>query len=862
MDFPTPDGIAFADIASPEAALAALPVAAARWFARRFGEPTPAQRLAWPAVSAGRNLLLSAPTGTGKTLAAFLPLLGGLIAEPPSARSPWASLTRGVSCLYIAPLKALGNDALRNLARVVGELATLVANPTLPRLAIRCGDTPSRERRAQCENPPDILLTTPESLAVLLSRPQASRLFCGLRQVVVDEVHALAPTKRGTDLALSLERLELLAGRSFQRIGLSATAAPLEVAARFLVGEGRSCAIGSAMSAEAIELTYKPLEGGARFLGQLVETLEPSLRANRATLLFTNARGLAERLAWSLRHAMPDWNDLIAVHHSALAAERRHEVEGAFKRGELRAVVSSTSLELGIDIGSLDLVVLVHPPGDVVRLLQRIGRAGHGPGRVKRGLVLTESAAELLEAVVTGASGRATQCEALRIPDRPLDVLCQQLLGMASAGECDAEAVFAMVRRATPYRDLDRKEFDDCLRYLVGLDHQRQPWLPARLEGDECAFTIRDARTARLLRRNLGSILAEETAPVQQMKDVEYEPIGEVDRPFAETLQPGDRFLLDGRCLEVRSYEFGTLSVDEAPGRPAVPRWPGEGWPLSAELAGRLYSLRVQAGEALRDGLGALADLLRSEYGLDGEAAEVLAEYFERQEALSEIPDGDGILIEAIGSTAAAELYVHTPLNRLANDALARVAVHRLARDHGRAADSIVADLGFALLIRSEMTSAAPELIRTLLAADRFGADLDAALSDSPALRERFQRVATTGLMLLRNPIGGPRKVGGRSWGERQLFDRVRAHDADFVLLRQAMRELRGERCNLEAALRFVESLPRQTLKCRRLSRPSPFAENWTQRDYGATEEAESPAEALRRLHAVLTGGATDASAY
>jgi ATP-dependent Lhr-like helicase len=872
MDLSTPNGIAFADIASPAGALAALPDPTARWFSKRYGVPTAAQRLAWPAVAAGHNLLLSAPTGTGKTLAAFLPILGSMIAETSETRLPWSILARGVSCLYVAPLKALANDALHNLEIVVRELSAPYCGSTPHRLGVRTGDTAGRVRRAQLAHPPDILLTTPETLAVLLSRTDAIRLFSGLRAVIVDEVHALAPTKRGADLSLSLERLQALTGGPVQRIGLSATAGPLEVAARFLVGERRSCIVGAAGESTQLELTFRHLEGDSSFLRQLVTSLEPELRANRATLLFANARGLAERLGRALRYAMPDWDALIAVHHSSLAPERRSEIEVAFKRGELRAIVSSTSLELGIDIGTVDLVVLVHSTRDVVRLLQRVGRSGHGPGRLKRGLVFTASPAELMEAAVTGAAGRSAQIEPLRLAAPPLDVLCQQLLGMACQSRCSSDAAFEFVRRAAPYRDLDRRDFDDCLAYLLGRDRTGQSWLPARLKGDPDSFSIRDASLARLLRRNLGSILAEETTAVALLSCDEergqandrpnsvdpslpapYFPLGEVDQRFAEHLQPGDRFLLDGRCLELRRLETGKLLVEEVPGRPAVPRWQGDGWPLSLNLAQRLFQLRVRAAEALRDGPAALAQMLRDEYGLLGNEAEVLVDYFERQEASSEIPDGDSVLVEMIGNSIAAELYVHTPLNRPANDALARVAVHRLARDHDRPAHSVVADLGFALLIRGDVTKA-PHLLRRLLASQDFTEDLDAALAESPALRERFRCVATTGMMLLRYPIGGQRKVGGRSWGERQLFDRVRNHDPDFVLLRQAVREANAELCDTAAALSFAEALPRWPLKCRRLSQPSPFAEAWTQSVPGATEDTATPAEALRRLHAVLTG--------
>jgi ATP-dependent Lhr-like helicase len=802
--------------------------------------------LAWPVLAARKHLLLSSPTGSGKTLAAFLPIIDRLLAEP------FASGTR---CLYVTPLKALGNDIRKNLRAHLRDIGGQGV-----RVGLRTGDTSPRTRRHLREQPPDILLTTPESLAVLLSQRAAIDLFAGLRWVVVDELHALAGNKRGADLALSLERLEWLACGGLQRIGLSATCAPLSEAARFLVGTDRPCTIAQVAETTPLHLTIEPLEDTGRFLATLVDRLAPVLTEHQTTLIFTNTRSLAERLTWALGRQFPDWlGDVreIGVHHSSLAAARRRVVERQLKQGRLRCVVSSTSLELGIDIGQVEAVVLVHPPGDVVRLLQRVGRAGHGPDRPRRGLVLTANPAELLEAAVTGASGHELQCEPLHIPSHPLDVLCQQLLGMAAQGPWTADEADALVRRAHPFRDLPRDDFNDCLDYLSGRRKDGQSWLPARLRWQGDQFVIQDDRTARLLRRNLGTIIAGEPRLVLLQRESSGEDsrpktFGEVEETFADRLNPGDRFLLGGRCLEVRHSDGNGVLVEEVMGRPVVPRWGGEGWPLSAELAGRLYLLRIRAAEALRDGPAALAAVLAQDYGLVGRAAQVLSDYFQRQECLSEIPDRATCLVEVVGTDGGTDYYFHTPLNRLANDALARVAVRRLVRNWGQAVTSIVADLGFLLSVRGlgELT---PEMLRSVLAVPHFDEDLAAAVADSVTLRERFRRVALTGLMLLRNPLGQRRRVGGPDWAERRLFARVSTADPDFVLLRQARREVLADCCDAVAARAFLENLSRWTIRVRRLAQVSPFAESWTQTAAGPAETVETPAEALHRLHAALT---------
>jgi ATP-dependent Lhr-like helicase len=846
---------------SPEIALVALSEPVRRWFAGRFAVPTAAQRLAWPALATGRSLLLGTPTGSGKTLAAFLPIVDDLVASPAHT---------GVRCVYVAPLRALIADIRKNLRMALRGIRALLPLESAPlRVGFRTGDTSKRTRRRLERRPPDILLTTPESLALMLSQADAAVRFASLRWLVIDEVHALAGSKRGADLALSAERLEQLAGHDLRRVGLSATCLPGGTVARFLVAAGRPCAIALAPDQVGMQLRIEPLPENGAFLPRLVDRLVPEVQANRTTLIFTNTRGLAERVCWALLRRLPGSEDVIAVHHSSIDITRRRSVERRLKAGRLRAVVTTTGLELGIDIGSVDAVVLVHPPGGVVRLLQRVGRAGHGPGRPRSGLVLTAGPAELLEAVATVAAGRSALHEPLRVPDHPLDVLCQHLLGMAASATWSADAAFDLVRRAYPYRDLARADFDDCLDYLTGCDRSGHAWLPARLQWSDGSFRIVDTRTARIVRRNLGTILSDGARAVRVLvaPGTQYTPrtfwdapglpapapVGAVDEAFADRLLPGDRFLLDGRCLEVKRSDAAGILVEEAMGRPAVPRWGVDGWPLSIELALRVYCLRVRAAEALRDGADALAAMLRHDYALPADAAHELVEFFQRQDAFSEIPDRGTCLIETVRNLYGADYYVHTPLNRAGNDALARVAVRRLIRSRGGLVLSQVADLGFMVSAEGhdELT---PEQWTELLAIHAFEDDLAAALADSPALRERFRQVALTALMLLRNPLGRRRRVGGTTWAQRRLFSQVNQRHPDFVLLRQARREVRDDHCDVAVARAYLADLQAGSIRCRSLRQPSPFVESWTQPAPGHAETIHTPAEALQRLHASLTG--------
>ncbi|MBI3410559.1 MAG: DEAD/DEAH box helicase [Planctomycetes bacterium] len=897
---------------SPERALLTLGDPYAAWFRETIGVPTAAQCQAWPSLHRGENLLVAAPTASGKTLAAFLPIIKKLtgmtkadgvagaesskprtlgLTEPrplgssplprfltgaaltalPGLRTASAPATR-LACLYITPLKALSRDAAKNLRRHLQELRRFDPRLRTIRVGLRTGDSSAKARRLHLERPPHILLTTPESLAIMLSQSRWCDVFRNLRWVVVDEVHALIGNKRGADLALSLERLETLVAerhpsRALQRIGLSGTCVPLDIAARFLVGVGRRCTIAHQADRAPMELIVEhlPAERGdsarpAGFMARLIERLTPELARNRTTLIFTNIRSIAERLTWVLRRRFPSWTEQIAVHHSSLAVERRRRVERRLKKGKLRVVVTSTSLELGIDIGSVDSVVFVHPPGGVARTIQRLGRSGHKPGQPRRGLFLTAGIAELLEATVTAASGSAGQLEPLKVVDEPHDVLCQHLVGMAMTGWRSRSETLNIIRRAFPYRKLNEADFEHCLAYLSGKKSNGADWLPSRLQWRGNEFAIINQWTASLLRRNFGSIINEEPRAIRLLipaSDNNTEPrslpVGTVEEAYADRLRPGDRFVLDGRCFQFRRHEDGALLVEEVAGSPIVPHWTTGGWHLAPELARRLFVFRCQAAEALRDGLQAFADFLRLEYGLEDAGIAELTRLFLMQETISEIPALDCLLIESIDNDARQEVYFHTPLSRAANDAMARVLAWRLYRERGLEGPAVVADLGFMLSLPT-CQPLTPDAWRGLLAAERFADDLSEAVSESPSLRDRFARVAMTGLMVLRQPWGGRRKVGGRDWVQRRLFEQVRHHEPDFVLLRQAEREVHREVCDAPAALSFLEALPSMEVRFRSLSEVSPFAAAWTQPAQISAELAETPGNVLERLHHQLVG--------
>lgn len=850
------------------------------WFRRAFpGGPTPAQRLAWPAVSSGENVLLISPTGTGKTLAAFLAMLDRLFAEHAAG-----TLRPGLRCLYVSPLRSLGYDIERNLSVPLDAIRLKLGLDASPvSIGVRTGDTTAHFRRKLRDAPPHLLITTPESLSLMLSQPSWHGHWKGVEQIIVDEAHALVPTKRGADLAVSLERVAAQAGRDPARLGLSATCRPAEPVAHFLVGPGRTCRVidapppdGSPPVDLAVESLLNADEGAHRGLTyrRLLKRLGVAVDANRTTVVFANTRALAEKITHDLRVALggPAGTpavEAVAAHHSALDAGRRRAVEAALKEGSLRAVVTSTSLELGVDIGSADLAVQVGLPGGVSRLLQRVGRSGHRVGVASRGLILAATPAELAGAVVTVKAAREGRVEPIKGISAPLDVLCQQLIGMACGGEWGCDDAFALVRRAGPMAALTRADFDACMNFLAGDlaapagAFEPEPgatpkWTAPRVWRRSGLFGIRSPRVVRWFRGNVGTITSEESVRVT----VDGVDVGTVEASYAERLQSGDRFVLDGRSLEFRRLEGLSLLAKPGGGDPALPRWSSDRQTLTPELAAELGRFRSESARRLADGPQALRAWLCDSEGhdLDPEAAALLVALFEAQERISEVPGPTALLVEEYPNELGVTYAFHAPLGRSACEALGRATAARLGRKLGRDLTLTAADLGWALRIEGEARLDASD-IPPLLDPTGLAEDVLEGLDRGELPARRFRHVAGTALMILRNPEGGRRRVGGTLWVSTRLYPLVKAACPDHPLLRETRREVLDDLLDTPTALAWLETRP--AARFRRLDAPSPFAVAWVEPGAGNpagggpsggdSVRYESPADALRRLHARLT---------
>ena len=690
------------------AALEGFHPAVAAWFANRFARPTPAQEGAWPAIRARRHVLVSAPTGSGKTLAAMLAAIDELVGEGMAGALP--DQTR---VLYVSPLKALSNDIERNLAAPLAGIQAELAARGLPavdvRAVVRTGDTPQRERASMRRRPPHIVVTTPESLYILLGSESGRAMLATVRTVIVDEIHAVAGGKRGAHLSLSLARLARLCegpGRTLTRVGLSATQTPIEEVARFLTGDAAGCEIVDAGHGRArdlqLELPPAPLEAvmSGEVWSQVYDRLAQLIAAHRTTLVFVNTRRLAERVARALSERLGAQR--IMAHHGSMARERRLAAEQRLKGGELAALVATASLELGIDIGDVDLVCQLASPRSINTFLQRVGRAGHAVDGVSRGRLFPLSRDELVEAAALLRAVRQGQLDRLHIPDGPLDVLAQQLAAEVAAGECTQEALYALARRAWPYRDLERARFDAVVRMLAEGFSTREGRRGALLHRDAVHGVLRPRRGTRLTALTSGGAIPD-TADYQVLLEPQSHCVGTVNEDFAIESMAGDIFQLGNTSYRILRVERGTVRVQDAAGAPpTIPFWLGEAPGRSNELSAAVAQLRGElaahlaphpqaepavmpgadpdAGAAAapgrnrpgaaRTGEGARRWLM-AECGIDESAAAQLTEYLAAAHAaLGCLPTQDTVVLERFFDEAGGmQLVLHAPFGSRVNRA-------------------------------------------------------------------------------------------------------------------------------------------------------------------------------------------------
>ena len=661
-----------------------------RWFTERFHQPTPAQAAGWASIAAGKATLIAAPTGSGKTLAAFLWSIDRLIKQ-----TLGGALSERTSVVYVSPLKALGNDIAKNLQAPLAEIYQLAGREgiLLPsiRVAVRSGDTPARERQAMVRRPPHILITTPESLYILLTSARSREFLRSAETLILDEIHAVAQDKRGAHLALSIERLAALAERPLQRIGLSATQKPIDEVARLLVGTKRiradgtpDCSIVDVGHQREMELRIEvPDEELGPIIRQdiwaaVYDKLVEQIKAHRTTLIFVNTRRLVERVSHQLSERLGE--DKVGAHHGSLSRKTRLEVEEKLKSGHYPVVVATASLELGIDIGHVDVVCHIGSPRNLAVLLQRVGRSGHWLGAIPKGLFYPLTRDDLMQSIAAIRAVRQGQLDKLNLIHKPLDILAQQMVAtVASEGSLTTkstkgaknnreaegiseEALWLLMRAAYPYRDLQRQEFEQVLEMLSEGVETRRSRRSAHIHRDRINGTLRPRRGARLTAITNGGAIPD-TADYNVVEFASETFVGTVHEDFAIESLAGDIFLLGNRSWRIRRVGSGKVWVDDAQGLPpSIPFWMGEAPARTLELSQAVADLRTAVAERIGDSIAA-ASWLQDEVSMPQAAAEQIVNYVADTVAvLGAVPSQDKIIAERFFDEAGGmQLILHAP---------------------------------------------------------------------------------------------------------------------------------------------------------------------------------------------------------
>src|SRR6202451_1994724 len=724
----------------------------ADWFSNRFGTPTEPQILGWPEIRSGHDVLISAPTGSGKTLAAFLICIDRLVR---AARA--GELSNETEVVYISPLKALSNDVHKNLEIPLAEISELAKRQGIPfapiRTAVRTGDTPASERQQMGKQRPHILVTTPESLYILLTAEKSRAMLKTTRTVIVDEIHAVADDKRGSHLALSLARLDALAETKPQRIGLSATVKPIEQVAEFLSRHAHIINIGHRREMElAVEVPRDELGPVAsnEMWAEIYDRLAELILTHRTTLVFVNTRRLSERVTHALAERLGE--NIVLPHHGSLSRALRLNAEARLKSGELRAVVATASLRVGIDIGSVDLVCQIGSPRSIAVALQRVGRSGHWVGAVPKGRFFATTRDELIECAALVRSIRSGQLDRLEIPKAPLDILAQQIVAECAARDWQEDELYALIRGTYPYRDLDREHFEAIIAMLSdGIATQR---------GRSGAHLHRDQVNGRVRRRR-GAVLAAirsrgaipDTANYSVVAEPDGKVVGTVDEDFAVESLSGDVFLLGTGSWRIKRVEPGRVRVEDARGAPpSVPFWHGEAPGRTFELSEAVGGVREQIAEHADRAM----QFLTEDCGLDeGGAKQAVAYVLAGAASLNALPTQKTVVAERFfGGGGGMPLVIHAPFGSRINRAWGLALRKRFCRSFNFELQAAATDNGINISL-TEQHAFPLELVFEFLKPQTVERVLTQAMLDAPMFAARWRWNASRALAV-------PRFLGGR----------------------------------------------------------------------------------------------------
>lgn len=843
------------------------------WIKETFGGLTEPQVKAIPYIKSGENVLISSPTGTGKTLAAFLGIIDDLFGLAEEGK-----LEEKVYAIYVSPLRALNNDIRRNLKEPIEGIKKIAAEKfsiELPELkvSVRTSDTSESERQAMVRRPPHFLITTPESLSLILVSPRFRERLRDVRWVIVDEIHEMASSKRGTSLALMLERLEWLVGKPLQRIGLSATIAPLSEIAKFLGGYRDD---GTPRPVKIVDARFKkpfdirvilPVENLMRSTSEelneaIYATIADLVLKHRSTLIFTNTRSATERVVYKLKSLLSNSSmismDDIEAHHSSLSRNIRLEVEEKLKKGELKVVVSSTSLEMGIDIGYIDLVLLLSSPKSVSRLLQRVGRAGHRLSEVSKGRIVVVDRDDLVECTVLAQAARERKIDRASIPNKPLDVLAQQIVAMSLESRWKVEDAYRLVRRSYPYHELSKEEFLDVLRYLGGENKALEETnVYRKIWYDEAEGTFGRKKGARMIfYLNQGTIPDEAKMKVY-LKGRFY--IGDLDEGFVQILSPGDIFVLGGRTYRFLKLSGNRVYVESAEGlRPTVPSWFSEMLPLAFDSALLVGSFRRRVAELLEKYKmkeEEAAKTIAEEMGLDYRAALEIASYVKEQYLFTDgIIASDRILhVEIYDDSKGRNFIFHSLFGRRTNDALSRAYAFKLSEMLGLPVRVTVSDNAFTLTVGGRPEVDVVKLIKSLRSKEIEDV-LKKALMNTELLKRRFRHCAQRALMILRNYKGWERSPHRMQLSAQAVLEAVK-DDPGNVVLRETFREIMEDYMDVKSAKKVLSWIERGKIKVKITGPsdlPSPFAHHIIAIGYQDIVLMEDRKRLLMSLHEMV----------